>query len=44
MITGSQEYEQFLNTIANSYVPPSVIMRIPIDEPIYEIDLNSRVI
>lgn len=44
MITGSQEYEQFLNSIANSYVPPTVIMRIPIDEPVYKVDLNTRAI
>ena len=42
MITGSEEYKQFLASIANSYNPPTIRMRVPTDEPVYEIDLNSR--
>ena len=44
MITGSEEYKQFLASIANSYNPPTIRMRVPTDEPIYEIDLNSRAV
>lgn len=42
MITGSEEYKLFLASIANSYNPPTIRMRVPTDEPIYEIDLNTR--
>ena len=42
MITGSEEYKLFLASIANSYNPPTMRMRVPTDEPIYEINLNSR--
>lgn len=42
MITGSEEYKQFLASIANSYNPPTMRMRIPTEEPIYQINLNSR--
>ncbi len=44
MVTGSEEYQRFLASIAESYNPPSIRMRIPTDEPVYEINLNSRVI
>ena len=44
MITGSEEYKQYLATLADSYNPPNVLIRIPADEPIYKIDLNSRVV
>jgi len=44
MITGSQEYQDFLAGIASSYQPPNLSIRIPIDEPVYEVDLKSRTI
>lgn len=44
MITGSEEYKLFLASIANSYNPPTMRMRVPTDEPVYKIDLNSRVV
>lgn len=44
MITGSEEYKQYLATLADSYNPPNILIRIPADEPIYKIDLNTRVI
>ena len=42
MITGSEEYKQFLASIASSYNPPTIRMRVPTEEPVYKIDLNSR--
>ena len=42
MITGSAEYKAYLATMANSYNPPNILIRIPVAEPIYEIDLNTR--
>ena len=42
MITSSEEYKLFLASIANSYNPPTIQMRVPTDEPVYEIDLNTR--
>ena len=44
MITGSEEYKLFLASIANSYNPPTMRMRVPTDEPVYEINLNTRVV
>ena len=44
MITGSQEYSEFLTTIAQSYNPPKSSIRIPTDEPVYEINWSSRII
>lgn len=44
MITGSAEYKKYLLTLANSYNPPNVLFRIPANEPIYEIDLNTRTV
>lgn len=44
MITGSQEYQEFLASIADSYNPPNIRMRIPTDEPVYQVNLNTRVI
>ena len=44
MITGSAEYKAYLATMANSYNPPNILIRIPASEPIYKIDLSSRVI
>ncbi len=44
MITGSQEYKEFLQQSASSYNPPNILIRIPASEPIYEINLNTRVI
>ena len=44
MITNSKEYQQFLASLSYSYNPPTILIRIPADEPIYNIDLNSRVI
>ena len=46
MITNSQEYQDFLANIAiddhGIYNPPNVLIRIPTDEKIYEIDWESR--
>lgn len=44
MITGSQEYEQFLANLANSEVPSILKMRIPTTEKVYKIDWNTRFI
>ena len=44
MITGSEEYKLFLASIANSYNPPTMRMRVPTEEPVYKIDLNSRAV
>lgn len=44
MITGEAEYLEYLARIANSYNPPNILIRIPVDEPIYEVNLNTRVI
>lgn len=44
MITGSEEYKEYLATIARTYDPPKISMRIPTDEPVYEVNLNTRVI
>ena len=44
MITGSAEYKEYLATLADSYNPPNILIRIPADEPIYKVDLNSRVV
>lgn len=44
MVTGSEEYQRFLASIAESYNPPSIRMRIPTDEPVYEVNLNTRVV
>jgi hypothetical protein len=44
MITGSDEYLEYLKTLSNSYNPPNILIRIPTDEPVYEINLKSRVI
>ena len=42
MITNSEEYLDFLTKIENG--TPTYELRIPSDEPIYEVDLNTRVI
>lgn len=42
MITGSEEYSQFLTTIAQSYNPPKSSIRIPTYEPVYEINWSDR--
>lgn len=42
MITNSEEYLDFLTKIQNG--TPTYELRIPSDEPIYEVDLNSRII
>jgi hypothetical protein len=42
MITGSEEYEQFLKNIQDGYNPPDIRIRIPKDEPVYKIDWNTR--
>ena len=44
MITGSAEYKEYLATLGNSYNPPNILIRIPASEPIYNINLNTRVI
>ena len=43
MITGSAEYKEYLATLADSYNPPNILIRIPAAEPVYKIDLNTRV-
>ena len=40
MITGSQEYLEYLS----SYNPPNILARIPANEPVYTIDLNTRAV
>ena len=43
MVTGSEEYKQFLASLANSSnPPPSIRMRIPSDEPVYKINWDTR--
>ena len=42
MITNSEEYLDFLTKIENG--TPTYELRIPSDEPIYKVDLNTRVI
>lgn len=42
MITGEQEYLQFLKNVQDGYNPPDIRIRLPQDEPIYEVDLNTR--
>lgn len=42
MITGSQEYEQFLVGLADSGVPSVLKMRVPSTEDVYEINWNTR--
>ncbi len=44
MITGDVEYKEYLRTLNDSYNPPNILVRIPADEPIYDINLNTRVI
>ena len=44
MITGSEEYQAFLASIADTYIPPNISIRIPTDEPVYNIDLNTRTV
>ena len=44
MITGSEEYKAYLATLADSYNPPNILIRIPAAEPIYHIDLKSRTV
>lgn len=41
MITDAREYEKFLSQISES-TPEVLKLRLPTDEPIYEIDWNSR--
>ena len=40
MITGSQEYLEYLA----SYNPPTILARIPANEPVYTINLNTRAV
>ena len=44
MITGSEEYKAYLATLSDSYNPPNILLRIPANEPIYEVNLDTRVI
>ncbi len=44
MITGSAEYKEYLAKLTNSYNPPNILLRIPADEPIYEVNLETRTI
>lgn len=44
MITGSEEYSQYLTAIAQSYNPPKSSIRIPTDEPVYEINWVTRAV
>ena len=41
MITDAREYEKFLSQISES-TPEVLKLRLPTDEPIYEIDWNTR--
>ena len=41
MITNARDYEQFINRISAS-TPEVLKLRLPTDEPIYEIDWNTR--
>lgn len=42
MITGSEEYLRFLKNVQDGYNPPDIRIRLPHDEPIYSVDLNTR--
>lgn len=42
MITGSEEYLTFLKNVQDGYNPPDIRIRIPQDEPVYAVDLNTR--
>ena len=44
MITSGEEYRQYLATLSRSYNPPTILIRIPANETIYNIDLNTRII
>lgn len=44
MITGSQEYEQFLVNLAKPGVPSVLKMRVPLTEKVYEINWNNRTV
>ena len=42
MITGSEEYKQYLASLSNSSDIPHIRIRIPKDEPVYQINWNKR--
>ena len=42
MITGSAEYKEYLKQLSDSYNPPNILIRIPADEHIYNIDWKNR--
>ena len=42
MITGSVEYQEYLRTLANSYNPPNILIRIPVDEPVYKTEHSDN--
>lgn len=44
MITGSEEYKEFLASLANSTDPPLIRIRIPKDEPVYQINWDTRIV
>ena len=44
MITGSEEYKEFLATLANSSGTPIIRIRVPRDEPVYKIDWDTRIV
>ena len=48
MITSSQEYQEFLANLAidehGLYNPPNVLIRIPTNEKVYNIDWESRAV
>jgi len=42
MVTNSIEYKEYLASLAQSYSPPNILIRIPANEPVYKIDLDTR--
>ena len=44
MITSGEEYRQYIATLSRSYNPPTILIRIPANETVYNIDLNTRII
>ena len=44
MITGSEEYNEYFARYGNSSKTPCIRIRIPKDEPVYQIDWNTRTV
>jgi hypothetical protein len=42
MITGSEEYKQYLASLSNSSDIPQLRIRVPKDEPVYQINWDKR--